>query len=138
MNLGLALRFGWNIQEGVGAFPAPPGRGFFQSYQIPKPASASPHGIEIVLGTRGESLIYSVIYDGSILTNDGRDVERDNFLAAVGFGVNYHYYDFFSLRFALQKSTKLLDEESLPDPLPGEDKTSADTSFGSVIIDFYF
>lgn len=136
--LTLALRFGWNILEGFATYPAPPGRGFFQASNLPKPPSASPHGIEIILGARGSGLAYSVIYDGSIITGDDRDVDRNNFFCTVGAGIYYHYYDVFSIRATWEKSTDILKEDSIPNPFPGEEKTDADVSFGSLIIDFYF
>jgi len=134
----LALRFGWNILEGFSTYPAPPGRGLFQASYLPKPASASPHGIEVILGVRGTGLAYSVIYDGSILTGDDRDVDRNNFLFSGGVGLNYHYYDVLSIRATLEKSTNLLKEDSIPDPPPGRVKTKGDVSYGSLIIGFHF
>ena len=136
--LTLALRFGWNILEGFTTYPAPPGRGFFQASNLPKPSSASPHGIEIILGARGSGLAYSVIYDGSIITGDDRDVDRNNFFCTVGAGIYYHYYDVFSIRATIERSTDILNEDSIPNPPPGEEKTDADVSFGSLIIDFHF
>ncbi|NNK86434.1 MAG: lipid A deacylase LpxR family protein [Desulfobacterales bacterium] len=135
---GLALRFGWNMLEGFNTYPAPPGRGFFQASHLPKPSSASPHSFEIVLGARGCALGYSVIYDGSIITDDDRNVDRNTFIFARGIGAFYHYYKLFSIRFTFQKSTDFLDEDSIPDPESGEDKTNADVSYGSLIIDLYF
>ncbi len=136
--LGLSLRFGWNILEGFNAYPAPPGRGFFQASYLPKPASASPHGIGVILGVRGSGLAYSVIYDGSIITGDDRDVERNNFFFTAGAGIFYHYYDVFSIRATIERSTDILKEDSIPYPPPGEEKTEADVSFGSIILDFHF
>ena len=94
----LALRFGWNILEGFNTYPAPPGRGIFQASYLPKPSSASPHGVEVILGARGTGLAYSVIYDGSIITGDDRDVDRNNFFFTGGVGIHYHYYDILSIR----------------------------------------
>lgn len=136
--LVMAFRFGWNMLEGFSTYAAPPGRGFFQSAYLPKPASASPHAIEFLLGVRGTALAYSVIYDGSLITSDDRDVERRYFCFSTGVGIYYHYYDFFSVRVTLQKSTDLLYEDALPDPGIGHDKTNADVSFGALLIDFYF
>ncbi len=133
-----AFRFGWNIPEGFSTYPAPPGRGFFQSSFLPKPPSASPHAIEVTVGVRGTGLLYSVIYDGSFITNDDREVERNGYYFSTGISIAYHYYDFCSIRATVQKSTDLLDEDSLPTPPPGRSKTEADPSFGSLIIDFYF
>jgi len=134
----LALRFGWNILEGFSTYPAPPGRGLFQASYLPKPVSASPHGIEVILGARGTGLVYSVIYDGSILSGDDREVDRNNFLFSGGMGLNYHYYDILSIRATLEKSTNLLKEDSIPDPPPGRVKTKGDVSYGSLIIGFHF
>jgi len=133
-----AFRFGWNMLEGFNTYPAPPGRGFFQSSYLPKPSSASPHALEFIIGARGTGLLYSVIYDGSFITNDDRDVERKNCYFSAGVGITYHYYDFLSIRATLQKSTDLLDENSLPTPPSGIDKTDPDSSFGSLVIDFHF
>lgn len=133
-----AFRFGWNILEGFNTYPAPPGRGFFQSSYLPKPSSASPHAIEIIMGARGTGLLYSVIYDGSFITDDDRDVARNGYYFSVGLGIAYHYYDFFSIRATVQKTTDLLDEDSLPTPPSGSDKTKADLSFGSLLVDIRF
>jgi hypothetical protein len=133
-----AFRFGWNMLEGFNAYPAPPGRGFFQSSYLPKPSFASPHAFEIIIGARGTGLLYSVIYDGSFITDDDREVERKGHYFSAGIGIAYHYYDFFSIRATVQKSTDLLKEDSLPTPPPGRNKTEADPSFGSLIVDFRF
>ncbi len=138
VEVGLALRFGWNILEGFNTYPAPPGRGFFQASHLPKPSTTSLHSFEVVFGARGCGLIYSVIFDGSIITDDDRAVDRNVFVFSRGLGIFYHYYDQFSIRFALQKTTDLLKENSLPVPPPGGEKTNADISYGSLIIDFYF
>jgi hypothetical protein len=138
-DMAVALRIGWNIQEGFNPYPAPPGRGYFQAYNIPKPASASPHSVELVLAARGTAAAYSVLYDGSIITNDDRDIEREDFFYATLIGVNYHYYDYLSVRVSFVEASDLLDEDSIPEPdEPGEDKTGADNSYGTVLIDFYF
>jgi len=75
---------GRGMQYGAGVLmvqicEAPPGRGIFQASYLPKPSSASPHGVEVILGARGTGLAYSVIYHGSIITGDDRDVDRNNF-----------------------------------------------------------
>ena len=138
MEVGLALRYGWNILEGFNTYPAPPGRGFFQASHLPKPPSASPHGFEAVLGARACYLMYSVIYDGSLITDDTRSVDRNDFILVGGLGLFYHYYKVFSIRTTFQTSTDLLVEASIPDPEPGGVKTSANISYGTFIIDFYF
>jgi hypothetical protein len=138
VELGFALRFGWNMLEGFNTFPAPPGRGFFQAYHLPKPSSASPHGVEFVLGARASGLIYSVLYDGSEITDDERDVEREDFVFSGLIGLNYHYYDRFSIRVSLLLASDLLDEDELPDPLPGREQTGNDNSFGTFLFDFHF
>jgi hypothetical protein len=135
--LELALRVGWNIAEGFIGFPAPPGRGLFQASQLPKPSTASPYVLELFIWARGCRLFYSVIYDGSFITDDDRYVDRNNSMFAYGMGLCYHHYDFLSIRMAFQKSTDLLKEKSIPDPLPGRKKTSADVSFGSLIVEFH-
>lgn len=136
--MGIALRFGWNILEGFNAYPAPPGRGFFQASSLPKPAIASPHGFEVVLGLRLCSFVYSVIYDGSYLTDDERSVERNDFIVAGGIGIFYHYCDNFSLRFTFQSSSELLKEESLPEPYLNGKETNTTVSYGTIILDFHF
>jgi hypothetical protein len=135
--LVLVLRTGWNMLEGFDAYPAPPGRGFFQASYLPKPSSASPHAVEFVLGGRCTTMAYSVIYDGSFMTGDDRDVDRNSFFFTAGFGIYYHYYDLFSIRATIQRSTDLLNADSIPNPLPGRNQTAADPSFGSLIIDFH-
>lgn len=138
VEVGLALRYGWNIIEGFNTYPAPPGRGFYQASHLAKPPSASPHGFEAVLGARACYLIYSVIYDGSLITDDTRSVDRNDFILVGGCGLFYHYYKFFSIRATFQTSTDLLVEASIPEPEPGGTKTSANISYGSFIIDIYF
>ena len=138
MEVGLALRYGWNILEGFNTYPAPPGRSFFQASHLPKPPTASPHGFEAVLGGRACYLIYSVIYDGSMITDDTRSVDRNNFMLVGGFGLFYHYYKLFSARATFQTSTDLLVKEAIPKPEPGGTLTSANISYGSFIIDIYF
>lgn len=137
-DLILALRFGWNILEGFNAYPAPPGRGLFQASYLPKPPSASAHGIEVIMGVRATAIAYSVIYDGSIISGDDREVARNNSYFTAGVGIYYHYYDLFSIRAAIEKSTDLLKEDAIPQPPPDREKTKADVSFGSLIIDFHF
>ena len=136
--LGFALRIGKNMLEGFNSYPAPPGRGFFQAYHLPKPASASPHGYEFVLGARGSGLAYSVFYDGSEITDDDRDVEREDFVYSGFVGFNYHYYDRVAIRLAWIFTSDILDEDELPPPLPGRDETKNDNSYGSFQIDWYF
>jgi hypothetical protein len=138
VEVGLACRFGWNILEGFNSYPAPPGRGFFQASHLPKPGSASPHGFEMVLGARACQLFYSVIYDGSLITNDDRSVDRNNTIFAAGMGLFYHYYDVASIRVTFQKTSDILVAESIPDPVPGKKKTSSDVSFGSLVLDLHF
>ncbi len=134
----LALRFGWNIVEGFNSYPAPPGRGLFHASYLPKPQSASPHGLEIILGARATAMAYSVIYDGSLITGDDRNVDRNPFFFTGGIGVYYHYYDYFSIRATIEKSTDVLKEGSIPYPPSGRKRTEADVSFGSLIVDFHF
>jgi hypothetical protein len=138
VELAFGLRFGWNILEGFNTVPAPPGRGFFQDYNLPKPSYASPHGFEVILAARASGLIYSVLYDGSIITDDDRDVDREDLLFSGLIGLNYHYYDRLSIRASLILNSDIIDEDELPDPLPGRDGTSNDTSFGTFAIDFHF
>ena len=83
-------------------------------------------------------LLYSVIYDGSMITGDNRKVERENFVFSGLLGLNYHYYDFFSLRLAVIRTSDILVEECLPPPRPGQKKTDTDNSFGTLMIDFHF
>ena len=136
--VGFALRFGWNILEGFNTYPAPPGRGFFHASYLPKPPSASPHGFEVVMGARTSHLIYSVIYDGSLITDDNRSVDRNYFILAAGLGLFYHYYDLFSIRITFESSTDLIKEDSIPETYTEEEKTSGNISYGSIILDFHF
>lgn len=137
-DVGFAFRYGWNIPEGFNSYPAPPGRGFFSNLTLAKPASASPHSVEFVLAGRVTGIAYSVLYDGSVITDDERDVEREDFVFAGLFGINYHHYDMLSLRLSLLMTSDLLDEDALPAPQPGQEKTESDNSYGTVMIDFHF
>lgn len=137
-DVSFAFRFGWNITEGFSAYPTPPGRGVFTAHQVPKPSGASAHGFEIILGARGTALGYSVLYDGSLITNDEREVDRENFFASAGLSINYHRYDLFSLRLSLLTTTDVLDASDLPQPSPGAEKTRNDTSYGTLMVGFRF
>lgn len=138
LDVDLAYRFGWNMHEGFATFPAPPGRGFFQTADLPKPSFASPHGIEMVVDVRGSGLLYSVVYDGSLITGDDRNVERHSFFLTGLLGLTYHYYRSFSLHLYFQASTDLLKSECLPDPPPEKEATQTDVSYGALMVDFHF
>jgi hypothetical protein len=135
---GLGLRWGWNMMEGFIGFPERPGWEFIQQAYVPKPPSASLHSVEMVLGVSGTALAYSALYDGSVLRGDDRSVERETFFASGVLGFIYRYHPFFSIGAYLRSSTDLLKKDSLPDPLPGGEKTNADISYGILMIDFYF
>ncbi len=137
-DVSFAFRFGWNMAEGFSAYPTPPGRGTFTAHQVPKPAFASPHGFEVVLGARGTALGYSVLYDGSLVTDDEREVARKNFFASAGLSINYHHYQLFSLRMSLLATTDILSDADLPQPASGGKKTRNDTSYGTMMVDFRF
>lgn len=136
--LEAGFRFGWNMSKGFAVMAAPPIRGFHHAMEITKPAHVSPHSIDFFIGARGTALLYSVFYDGSFITSDDRDVERDDFIAAALLSINYHYYDRFAIRIFLQESTDFIDEDKLPTPRPGEEKTAADLSYGSISLEYYF
>ena len=133
-----ALRFGWNIPEGFASSPAPPGRGIFQDFHLPKPASASPHGVEMVVGARASRMFYSVLYDGSFLTDDDREVEREDYVFGGELALNYYHYDRFSLRLVFSATSDLIRDETLPDLGPGHKKTDASSSFGSIVLEIPF
>jgi lipid A 3-O-deacylase len=136
--VGFSFRYGWNISKGFNAYPAPPGRGMFSAAFVPKPASASPHSVEFVLGARATGIAYSVLYDGSEFIDDEREVEREGFIFAGLFGINYHHYDMMSIRFTILVSSDLLDEDSLPPPKPLQEQTSTDNSYGTLMFDYHF
>jgi lipid A 3-O-deacylase len=138
VDVALGLRWGWNIQEGFNSFPAPPGYGFYTSTLLPKPAIASRHSVELILVGVASGIVYSVLYDGSIITGDDRHVEREDVVFSGIIGINYHYYDFFSIRLAFNLETDIIDEDTLPQALPGKVKTGADNSYGSLMIDVHF
>jgi len=85
----------WEITPMTGQDKYP----LFQASHLPKPSSASPHSFEVVFGARGCAVGYSFIYDGSKITDDDRDVDRNTFIFTRGIGVFYHYYNLFSIRF---------------------------------------
>ncbi len=138
VEMGLGIRFGWNMQEGFNAFPAPPGLGFYTNMLIPKPEVSSPHGVELVIEGKATGLIYSVVYDGSVITSDDRNIDYENFVVSGMIGLNYHYYRFFSIRLAFVQETDLLIEDSLPPTQPGDEKTRLDNSYSTFMIDFHF
>jgi len=125
-------------EEGFNSFPAPPGYGFYTSTLLPKPAIASRHSVELILVGVASGIVYSVLYDGSIITGDDRHVEREDVVFSGIIGINYHYYDFFSIRLAFNLETDIINEDALPQALPGKVKTGADNSYGSLMIDFHF
>lgn len=131
-----SLRFGWNIPEGFASSPAPPGRGIFQGFHLSKPASASPHGVEMVVSARASRMFYSVLYDGSILTDDDREVDREDHVFGGELAINYYHYDRFSIRLIFTATSDLIREDSLPPPVPGRGQTEAATSFGSIVLEF--
>lgn len=132
------LRYGWNMLEGFSVTPQPPGLGIVQSTQIPKPVMASPHSVDMVFGISGTALLYSVIYDGSFLTSDDRDVEREIMILSGLVGINYRYKNSFAARIYFQASSDLLDSKSIPNPPSGADKTQSDPSYGALMLDYYF
>lgn len=136
--VAVAFQFGWNVREGFETLPSPPGVGIFQASHIPKPAFASPHSVELLLGVSGKGVLYSSVYDGSLITSDDRDVEREVFLASGLFGLNYHYHKRFSVSVQFQATTDLIKDETIPEPPPGKEKTRGDLSFGALIVDVYF
>ncbi|WP_419657199.1 conserved uncharacterized protein, DUF2219 [Desulfosarcina variabilis str. Montpellier] len=138
VDLVLGLRLGWNIQEGFNVFPAPPGYGFFGSHLVPKPETASPHCVELVLTCKSMAMIYSAFFDGSVITDDDRDVDRETFAFAGMIGLNYYYYKMFSIRIAILHETDMLVEDSLPVGQAGKDNTGTDNSYGALLLDFYF
>lgn len=139
LDLGIGIRYGWNRQEGFSAAPSPPGRGMFQSAYIPKPKNASPHSYEVLLGLRGAAILYSVLYDGSLITSDDRDVDREDFALVGGAGLFYHYLNSFSVRLYFQASTDVVKEDSLPDPVDSDaDETSSDVGYGAIVVDFHY
>lgn len=137
-DLEIGFRFGWNMPKGFAVTAAPPVAGFFHSMEIIKAETASAHSIDFYIGGHGTALLYSVFYDGSLLTSDDRDVARDDFMAAALASITYRYHNKFALRLFLQGTTHLLDEDKLPAPLPGQDSTSADLSFGAISFEYYF
>ncbi len=137
-DLSTTLRIGWNMPEGFASYASPPGRGIFQHYHLPKPDSVSPHGFDVAVGARASRWLYSVLYDGSFITNDDREVEREDYVFAVELGLNYYFHDRFSFHLALVANTDALVKEAIPDPPDGGTKTSAKSSFGSVVFDFRY
>ncbi len=132
------LRGGWNVPEGFASSPAPPGRGIFQDFHLPKPASASAHGVEVAISARASRMFYSVLYDGSFLTDDDRDVEREDYVFGGELSIHYYHYDRFTVRLIFSATSDLIREETLPDPGPGHAKTEASSSFGSIVLEFPF
>ncbi len=136
--LGFEFRTGWNIPEEFNSMPAPPGRGLFSNLYIPKPALASRHGIELILAGRATELAYSVVYDGSFITNDDRDLEREDVFFSGLVGLNYYYYKTLSIHLALLFTSDVLNDDAIPEPALGGEKTRTDNSYGTFMIDFYF
>jgi lipid A 3-O-deacylase len=137
VKIDLLLRYGWNIIEGFGVTPTPPGFGIFQSTQIPKSEINSPHSFEIVMGIGATALFYSVIYDGSLITDDDRDVARDDTVLSGLVGLNYQYKNSFSVRAYLLATSDLLESDSIPSRSPG-DKTFPDPSYAALSLDYHF
>ena len=138
IGMGIRFRFGWNIPEGFNSGASPPGFGIFEAAYLPKPASASPHSIDVMLGIQGTGLIYSVLYDGSLITDDDRSVERESVVFSGLFGLGYSYHGWFSVHLYFSATTDLLKEDSIPESLSKLDKTHTDVSFGALTIDVFF
>jgi len=136
-DIGLAIRTGWNIPQGFSTYPAPPGRGLFYTAQNPKPYDSSPYGIEFIAGINTTGLLYCGIYDGSILTNDKRKVERNDFYWSAIIGVNYYLYSHMKLQFSVQTSSDLLN---IPDSLFPDDlhRTNSNLAYGTLALDCFF
>jgi hypothetical protein len=69
------------------------------------------------LGVNSTGMIYSVAYDGSAITYDNREVERENYFISGLLGFSYRYHDFFSVGPYFQASTDLIKGKSIPDPV---------------------
>ncbi len=133
---GLSLRYGWNILEGFTVTSEPTGTGLLHFANLPKPSTASPHSIELVVGGTVTALLYSVFYDGSLISGDQRDVKRDNIILSGLIGLNYHYSHSFSIRAHYLLSSHLLKQNRAVQM--SADRTQPDRSFGSVMIDYHF
>lgn len=138
MTLSAGFRTGWNLLEGFTMTAAPAGIGLVRASHYPKPAAASPHSIELVLGVSISALIYSVIYDGSLISSDERDVNRKDYMLAGTIGINYHYKNKMAVGLHFNKSSDLIEEDSLPTRPLVTDRTRSDPSYAALIIDYYF
>lgn len=136
--IDLLLRYGWNIFDGFSVTPQPPGLGIFQLAQIPKSVTASPHSFEIVMGVGATSLFYSVLYDGSIISSDDRDVARDDVMFSGLIGLNYQYKNIFTVRIHLLAASDILDSNSIPSHPSSGDKTHPDPSYAALSLDYHF
>lgn len=132
------LRYGFNIIEGFTVTPTPPGLGVFHSAQIPKSVTNFPHSFEIVMGIGATALLYSVIYDGSLITSDDRDVARKDTMLNGLFGLNYQYRNSFSVHAYFQISTDLLESNAIPSHSSGGDQTFPDPSYAAISLDYHF
>lgn len=132
------FRFGWNIPRGFASRPAPPGRGIFNDFSLPKPPETSAHGFEIDFRVRVSGMLYSVLYDGSLITRDDRDVEREDWVYVLGWGVSYYFHDRFAVRLLFTTGSDLLKDSSIPDPGKGRTQTEADNSFGSLVFEYRY
>ena len=136
--VNLILRFGSNIIEGFAVTPTPPGFGLIQSARIPKTVVNSPHSFEIVMAIGATALLYSVIYDGSLITSDDRDVARDDTMINGLIGLTYQYRNTFSIHAYYFVATDLLESNATPDHLSERDKTYPDPSYAAISLDYHF
>lgn len=136
--VALGARYGWNPPEGFTALPAPSGSGLVRAAQLPLPPQASSHSIEAIVGLSLTALAYSVFYDGSLISGDDRDVDRDSYLFGGLVGINYHYDNSLSVRLYYKLTSNILDKESLPQQPAVSDRTSPDPSFAALIVDYHF
>ena len=93
----------------------------------------------MIINVSGTGLLF-VIYDGSFITDDDRDVKRNGCYISAGIGIAYHYYEFFSIRAFVQKSTDLLDKIPFRLRRLVEEKLKQISyqEIGSLIVDFLF
>lgn len=138
VDLAVCCRFGRNIRKGFSSLPSPAGYGFFMHTHRKDLASENSHGFEFFLACKTMGMIYSVFFDGSLLTNDTRKVERNKITYSGIAGIRYHLGSNLSIGLDFIYESDLLIESSLPRMKHTSKRTDTHNSYGSLSIRYSF
>ncbi|MHC5067902.1 MAG: lipid A deacylase LpxR family protein [Planctomycetota bacterium] len=126
---GLAFRAGWNAPQGLPYTAAPPARTAIQ-HAATAPLGAGPWSAYLFGGVRAAAIGYSVIYDGSLITSDDREVERNDVIGNLLVGLTIGHRDTMAVHLIYNLTSDLLED--------APEQTTLDNSYGSLTLDFFF